>query len=637
MAKRTPSWQQAVEATAALVGEPVVLLDAASARIVHANAAFAACSGQPVDAVVGRSLADLGGWPDAGGVQELLADLRGPGAIRETRLALRRRDGRDVSLPARAGRIGPQGSHLQIVGQAGRDAAQAERVAVFRHVPVGLALTRSQRFVHVNPAFERIFGWRPGELAGQPGRAVWPSDEAYEEIGRRVGPGLRRGEIVEVEPVELAGRDGLARLLRMVAVAMAPQQGIDGDTLWICEDVSERLRMSREMADARRRADQASQAKSQFLANMSHELRTPLNAILGLARLLQQDPSVQSAHARHVGLIAESAAALSAVVSDILDLSKIEAGHVTLHLAPFDLHALARSVHASFGVLAATRELGFALDIAPDVPCVVMGDAQRVRQVLANFVNNALKFTAIGEVRITLSAGEACAVRIEVHDTGPGFDQATRERLFQPFSQADDSTTRRHGGTGLGLAICRELAALMGGHVGAAGRPGHGSTFWLELPLEPSADEPANSDFAPFDERALDGVRVLVVEDNPVNLLICTALLERSGARVAEAVNGLEALHSVEVAAAAGEPHDVVLMDLQMPVLGGIDATRRLRERWPAAALTVIGLSAAAFTSERTRALEAGMDDFVAKPIEPRRLERAILRALGKRRRDAAG
>ncbi|MCW5657031.1 MAG: response regulator [Burkholderiaceae bacterium] len=619
-----------MDTAAALVGEPVVLIDIRAGRVVHVNAEFSARTGFPVDAVVGRTPGAGGWWTEPDGPRELLDALPDAAAAHEARLALRHRDGRAVSIGVRAARVGPAGSHLQIVGQT--DADSVEREALFRHVPVGLAMSRSRRFVQVNPAFERLFGWSAGELVGQPGRAVWPSDEVYAEIGRRVGPALLRGEVVDLEPVEVVTRDGTARVLRMVVLAIDARLGIGGGTLWICEDVGERIRLGREMVVARRRAEAASQAKSQFLANMSHELRTPLNAILGLARLLQQDGAMPPDQARHVGLIADSASGLAAVVSDILDLCKIEAGHVTLESAPFELHELVNSLHASFQVLATSRDLAFVLEIAPAVPRIVAGDAHRVRQILANLVNNALKFTAVGGVRVALTPAQAGCVRFEVHDTGPGFDDAERERLFQPFTQADDSTTRRYGGTGLGLSICRELAELMGGRVGAVGRPGSGSEFWFELPLAASTDVPVASDFAQLDEQALVGIRVLVVEDNPVNLLICVALLERRGAQVRQAGDGHAAIEAAQAAAARGEPFDVVLMDLQMPVLGGLEATRRLREQWTAADLAVIGLSAAAFASERAEALAAGMDDFVAKPVEPRRLERAIVRALRRRR-----
>lgn len=233
------------------------------------------------------------------------------------------------------------------------------------------------------------------------------------------------------------------------------------------------------------------------------------------------------------------------------------------------------------------------------------------------------------QIRIERAAGSN--VRLAVHDTGPGFDDATRQRLFLPFSQADDSTTRRFGGTGLGLSICRELATLMGGAVGADSIPGRGSVFWADLPLPPSTREPSASDFAGLDAAALSGLKVLVVEDNDVNMMICVALLEQRGAHAVQAGNGRLALQAVREHAAHGRAFDLVLMDLQMPVMGGLEATRLLRAEHNRYELPIIGSSAAAFTSERAAALAAGMNDFVVKPIEPRRLERAILRAVAER------
>jgi len=617
--------------TTALVTEPVVLMDAASRKVREVNPAFVERLRLDRELVLGRTPFE-GGWLESSAALDALArTLVDEHTVAEGALGLKGGNGQVFEAAVRVARIGPGGAHLQFVAALPSPTAQAERDVIFEHVPVGLALTRSRRFVSVNPVFARVFGWAAADLVGQPGRAVWPSDAAYEEMGRQVGPALARGEVAELEPVETLGQDGRPRSLRLLAKAIAPQRGIDGGTLWICEDISERVRLATTMSEARERAEVASRTKSRFLASMSHELRTPLNVIQGVVHLLQQADESAVQRERYLNVLAESARSLTAVVSDVLDLSKIEAGRVVLETAPFDLHELVRSVHASFAVLAQGRDLAFSVEIAPRLPPVVEGDVQRVRQILLNFVNNAIKFTESGSVCIVLLEGKRGAVRIEVRDTGPGFDAETSERLFQPFSQADESTTRRYGGTGLGLSICRELAALMGGEVGAVGRPGRGSTFWVELPLPASEEPPRVSEFGALDADSLEGLNVLVVEDNPVNMLICTALIEQRGARVTEAVDGLQALAAVEAAASGGRPIDVVLMDLEMPVLDGVGATRRLRARFPAASLAIIGLSAAALASERAAALSAGMDDFVAKPVDVRRLERAILRAVRRR------
>jgi PAS domain S-box-containing protein len=635
MATREVPWVEWFAGTTGLLSDPAILIELASRRVVHVNPAFVERLGFAAALVVGRTPGEAGWLAADSGLDLLLEALAAGPAAHEATLRLRRHDGVRLELAVRAAAIGdPCRRHAQLVAcsRASEAASRAEREAIFHGVPVGIALTRDRRFVHVNPAFERIFGWAPGELVGQPGRVVWPSDAAYEEIGRALGPRLARGEPAEHELLHMVWPDGGRRALRLIAQALEPARGTAGGTLWICEDISERIQLAEGINEARARAESASHAKSQFLANMSHELRTPLNALLGLARLLQQDLGDERRRREYVDLIAESARSLSAIVSDILDLSKIEAGHMVLEDGPLDLHALVHSVHASFGVLARARDLAFSVDIEHDVPPVVHGDRLRLRQILANFVNNALKFTSEGSVEIRVARPNDQVIRLSVHDTGPGFDDDMRGRLFQPFSQADDSTTRRHGGTGLGLSISRELATLMGGTVGAESRAGQGSVFWAELPLPASQSTPPNSDFVGLDVDALRGMNVLVVEDNLVNMLICVAQLEQRGASVFQAVDGEQALQLVRDRSAQGRPIDVVLMDLQMPVMGGLEATRRLRVQFDRVAMPIIGLSAAAFTTERAEALDAGMNDFVVKPIEPHKLERAILRVVGSRR-----
>jgi CheY-like chemotaxis protein len=257
----------------------------------------------------------------------------------------------------------------------------------------------------------------------------------------------------------------------------------------------------------------------------------------------------------------------------------------------------------------------------------VLGDALRLRQILGNFLANALKFTAEGGVRMVALRAAPGRWRFEVHDTGPGIEADTQARLFQPFTQADESTTRRYGGTGLGLSICRELAELMGGAVGVTSHIGQGSCFWCELPLPQAAAMAPLLPTQTLDPAvALRGRRVLVVEDNAVNMLICVALLEQWAVVVSQARDGAEAIDMVEQAARNGLPFAAVLMDVQMPGMGGHEATRRLRERHAAQDLPVIALTAAALVSEREAALAAGMDDFLTKPIDADRLYETLTR-----------
>ncbi len=488
---------------------------------------------------------------------------------------------------------------------------------------VGIAFTRERQFQHANPRFEEIFGWGPGEMVGQPGRAVWPSDAAYGEIGERATPVLQAGGAFEGE-FQMARRDGSVFWANLRARAIDPKHPGSGGTIWIVDDVTERRRAAAALAEARDQAEAASRAKSEFLANTSHELRTPLNGLLGLVRLAQ-DPSLPPARLReYLEHIDDSAQALAGLISDILDLSKIEAGKLTLEQVDFDLHQLLAQMRDAYRELAAAKglELRFELDAA--VPRWVSGDPVRLRQIVANFLGNALKFTERGWVELRVARRVDGRTRVEVRDSGPGVARAVQPRLFHPFSQADASTTRRYGGTGLGLSICRQLAVLMGGGVGMLSTPGEGSRFWADLPLRPARTHaaPAPARFAPVD--ALQGARILLVEDHPVNTLVAEATLAHWGAQVVTVGNGELAIAAVGEATGREQPFDAVLMDLQMPVLGGIDATIAIRRTHGPTMLPVIALTADALEAQRERALHHGMNDFLAKPIDPERLVRVL-------------
>jgi len=265
------------------------------------------------------------------------------------------------------------------------------------------------------------------------------------------------------------------------------------------------------------------------------------------------------------------------------------------------------------------------------VPTTVLGDPVRVRQILTNFITNAIKFTERGRVRIHATMPVDDVVRLAVSDTGPGVDADTQGRLFLPFSQADDSTTRRYGGTGLGLSICRELAHLMGGDVGVISMAGMGSTFWTELPL-PAADAPHSEhgalDAAPLDR--LVGANVLMVEDNAVNMLVAVAMLEQWGVKVTQAMDGRMALDAVDLAQREGSLFDVVLMDVQMPNMSGHEAARELRKRFDRSQLPIIALTAAALVSERDQAMASGMNEFLTKPIDAKRLRETLARCVAR-------
>ncbi|QTC90810.1 ATP-binding protein [Brevundimonas goettingensis] len=366
-------------------------------------------------------------------------------------------------------------------------------------------------------------------------------------------------------------------------------------------------------------AEAASQAKSQFLAVMSHEIRTPMNGILGMAQAMAADPLPEAQRAR-LEIISESGEALLAILNDILDLSKVEAGKLELEVVPFDLGHLLTSLSSTFAATAGDRGLRLDVDLGTAAG-VYQGDPTRLRQILSNLVSNALKFTAEGGVSLKARrAGEV--LTIEVIDTGSGMDAEVLGRIFTPFAQADSSTTRRFGGTGLGLSIVRELAVRMGGDVSVTSRPGVGSRFAVTLPLPFVGEAEAVAKAAEGDDVPLPALRVLAAEDNATNQLVLRTLLGQLGVDVVLVDDGQAA-----VEAWRSESWDLILMDVQMPVMDGFAATRAIREierREALAATPIIALTANAMSHHIEACLEAGMTRLLPKPIDVRQLAGAL-------------
>ncbi len=607
----------------------ITLTDLGTGRYELVNRTFERVTGYNASEVVGRTSSDIAIWYDRTYRDKLVDVIRRDGHADDLPAVVRTKSGEPVAVRLSGARFTMEGLDYLVLN--GRDVtsteqARLEHEAILQNVSIGIAFTRKRVFQHTNPSFDRMFGWQPGQLAGQDIGVIWPHQDDYDAMRSEALPALSRGEAYELERT-MRRADGTLFWCRMRGQAL--QDRVPGaGTIWIAEDVSERRQVDQALADARDAAEAASRAKSTFLANTSHEIRTPLHGLLGLARLAMREGLDEGRRRQYLAQIVDSANTLSNIISDILDLSRIEAGKLPLESVAFGLHETLQAVHAAYRPLAESKGLALTLSIDDEVPDNARGDPVRVRQVLTNFVTNALKFTERGSIRIDASPAPDERVRLSVTDTGPGIDAATQQRLFQPFSQADDSTTRRYGGTGLGLSICREIAHLLGGDVGVLSQPGAGSTFWVELPL-PAADA-AETGHGALDALAdrLVGARILLVEDNAVNMMIAVAMLEQWGVDVMQAFDGRMAIDAVDQAAREGRPFDAVVMDVQMPVMSGHEAARRLRERFGPQQLPIVALTAAALVSEREQALSSGMNDFLTKPVDAQRLKETLLRLL---------
>jgi PAS domain S-box-containing protein len=623
-----------------------ILVVTADGRIAGSNERFAALWGIPSDLLESRDdgkligfvldqLADPGSFMQK--VQELYAH---PEA--ESLDMLQFRDGRTFERYSRPQRVGQD-----IVGRvwsfrdvtARRHAEDQAREAIEQLEGLGaivsssadaiMGITPEGAITSWNQGAERLYGYSADEVTGRDVRFLIP--EHLRRAEEALLADVRELGVARSFEAERVRKDGTTVPVSVTISPIRAEGGGVRGMAKIVRDITAQRLAAQELLAAREAALESSRLKSEFLATMSHEIRTPMNGVIGLTGLLLATPldDMQRRYAEGVRGAGES---LLSLINDILDLSKLEAGKVDLEFAPFDPRLLVEEVAGLLGESARVKGLELIAFCRPDVPAVLSGDVGRIRQVLLNLASNAVKFTAAGEVSIRVEPVDrphpGNAVRFEVRDSGIGIEPEQNRRLFESFSQADSSTTRRYGGTGLGLAISRRLTELMGGEIGFFSTPGKGSTFWFVLPLRPAESSVDKGEAAIRLPDVLSGTRVLIVDDNATNRLALAAQL-RAWKMEADSIGDVRGvLDRCRQAVRAGRPFDVVVLDMGMPEISGLELARAIRADRDLA-LTSLVMMTSSPPGDPAELAAAGVQEWLAKPVRSSELHDGLLRVRG--------
>jgi PAS domain S-box-containing protein len=534
----------------------------------------------------------------------------------------------------------------EVSGASGASQVDLERDALFlrsivENIPYMIFVKNASdlRFVRFNRAGEELLGYTRDQLLGKNDYDFFPREEAdyFTAHDRNV---LRGKGVVDIPEEPIDTRVHGQRYLHTKKIPILDADGEPQFLLGISEDITERKQVRQELQRAKEEAEAASQAKSEFLARMSHEIRTPMNGIIGMTELaLETDLTAEQRE--YLDVVRGSAESLLKVLNDVLDFSKIEAGKLDLESVPFDLDDAVQQTVKAFTPRAKDKGIDLGIEIASDVPWAVVGDPVRLRQVLVNLLDNAVRFTEKGSVRVFVKVDAARETAVTLHftvkDTGIGISRDKQESIFESFAQVDGSTTRRYGGTGLGLTISTRLVGMMGGRIWLESEPSEGSTFQFTTELglgEAGVWHLRDSEAALAAARRLPRLKVLVAEDNLVNRTLITRILQKQDHQVVEARDGKQVMAALERGGM-----DVVLMDLEMPGMGGIEATRLIRDREKATGehLPIVALTAHAMHGDRDRCLAAGMDGYVPKPIRRSTLFSALAAALPAERLNPPG